>query len=460
MELSRNRAIKIFLFIIVIFFSNIFIIKNAFLNKEYVMLEIEAKSEIEGDFQLFVPDNGKWTEESSQKISYLTPGEKKKLEFKIPYGIDKVRFDLIANTKNTMLDNIDIKFFYKSWSLRYNKEISISETNQVKYDYKNNKLIIEANGNDPYLTLEITKDLFSSSIDPWYDLINIVLRGLICLFVDILLLLVAVKSKSVVGLMVELFNSRSLIWNLAKNDFKTKYAGSYLGIIWAFIQPVVTILLYWFVFGFGLKAGSPIKDVPFILWFITGLVPWFFFQEGIMNATTCMMEYSYLVKKVVFKISVLPIIKIISALFIHVVFVIFLMVVAISYKVKFGIITFQLIYYSFCTFILMLGISYATSAIVLFFKDLTQIISIFLQIGMWMTPIIWSYTIIPEKYQWIAKLNPMFYIVEGYRDTLLNHVWFWDRYYQTALFWVITLICFGAGALIFKKLKPHFSDVL
>ena len=113
-----------------------------------------------------------------------------------------------------------------------------------------------------------------------------------------------------------------------------------------------------------------------------------------------------------------------------------------------------------CTFILVLGISYATSAIILFFKDLMQIISIVLQLGMWMTPIMWSYTIIPEKYQWIAKLNPMFYIVEGYRDTLLRHVWFWERYFQTALFWVVALSFFGIGALIFKKLKPHFSDVL
>ncbi|MGG7153515.1 ABC transporter permease, partial [Clostridium neonatale] len=105
-------------------------------------------------------------------------------------------------------------------------------------------------------------------------------------------------------------------------------------------------------------------------------------------------------------------------------------------------------------------ISYATCAIVVFFKDLGQIISIFLQVGMWMTPIMWSYTIVPEKYQWIFKLNPMYYIAEGYRDTFINHVWFTERYFQTVYFWIVSVVLFIIGTMIFNKLKPHFADVL
>ncbi|MGG7153662.1 ABC transporter permease, partial [Clostridium neonatale] len=148
---------------------------------------------------------------------------------------------------------------------------------------------------------------------------------------DLCIFILFVKSKSIANLVKDLYLNKRLIWNLSKNDFKTKYAGSYLGIIWAFIQPIVTILVYWFVFEFGLKAGSPIENVPFVLWFMAGLIPWFFFQEALMNATNCMMEYSYLVKKVVFKISILPIVKIISALFVHLVFIGFLFLVASIY---------------------------------------------------------------------------------------------------------------------------------
>ena len=77
-----------------------------------------------------------------------------------------------------------------------------------------------------------------------------------------------------------------------------------------------------------------------------------------------------------------------------------------------------------------------------------------------MTPIMWSYTILPDKLKWFAKLNPMYYIVEGYRDTLINKVWFWDRYFQTVYFWLLSISFFVLGSIIFKKLKPHFSDVL
>jgi len=96
----------------------------------------------------------------------------------------------------------------------------------------------------------------------------------------------------------------------------------------------------------------------------------------------------------------------------------------------------------------------------LFFKDLGQLINIFLQIGIWATPIMWSYNIIPEKYQWIVKLNPMLYIVEGYRDSFINNIWFWEKQIQTIYFWLISLSLFFMGAIIFKRLKPHFADVL
>ena len=96
----------------------------------------------------------------------------------------------------------------------------------------------------------------------------------------------------------EIYKNRKLVFSLAKNDFKTKYAGSYFGTIWAFIQPIVTICVYWFVFGLALRNGSD-KGVPFVLWLIAGLIPWFFFQEGLIGGTNALLEYNYLVKKVV-----------------------------------------------------------------------------------------------------------------------------------------------------------------
>lgn len=267
--------------------------------------------------------------------------------------------------------------------------------------------------------------------------------------------------KKILALPAELYQNRKLVLSLAKNDFKTKYAGSYLGIVWAFIQPIVTILVYWFVFSVGLKAGT-VSDYPFVLYLVSGIIPWFFFQDALNGGTNALIEYNYLVKKVVFKISILPIVKIISALFVHVFFVAFALLLCACYGYTPSLYTLQIIYYSVCTFLFVLGLVYATSAIVIFFRDLTQIISIFLQVGVWLTPIMWDIDML-SSHPWLIKLfklNPMYYVVTGYRDSMLGHVGIWNHASWTIYFWVVTILLFGLGSVIFKRLKPHFADVL
>lgn len=259
----------------------------------------------------------------------------------------------------------------------------------------------------------------------------------------------------------EIYKNRKLVFSLAKNDFKTKYAGSYFGTVWAFVQPIVTICVYWFVFGLALRNGSD-KGVPFVLWLIAGLVPWFFIQEGLTGGTNALLEYNYLVKKVVFNISVLPVVKIISAMFVHAFFVLFTIILYAAYGKLPDLYYLQIIYYSGCVFLLVLGLSYATSAIVIFFRDLTQIINIVLQVGVWLTPIMWDVNML-SNYPWLIKLfklNPMYYIVTGYRDSMLGHVWFWNHWGWTVYFWIVTVVLFALGSWIFKRLKPHFADVL
>lgn len=266
------------------------------------------------------------------------------------------------------------------------------------------------------------------------------------------------------GLPVELWQNRHLIWKLAKNDFKKRYAGSYLGAVWAMAQPVVTVAMYYIVFDRILGSAPPRlnngTEVPFVLFLTAGLVPWFYFTEALNNGTNALLEYNYLVKKVVFKISILPIIKIIAATFIHVFFVCILLVVAAIYGYYPSIYTIQIVYYSACLFIFVLALSYTTCAVVVFFKDLSQIISIALQIGMWATPILWNINDLSDKWMAIVKLNPVVYIVNGYRSAIYEKEWFFGDFFSTMYFWIVTVVLFGIGALIFKRLKVHFADVM
>ena len=257
---------------------------------------------------------------------------------------------------------------------------------------------------------------------------------------------------------VHIRESKTLLLSLVRNDFKQQYLGSSLGLIWAFVQPIAMICIMWFVFQVGFKA-QPVSDVPFILWLSAGMIPWFFFADSVGQGTNSITGNSYLVKKVVFRVSILPLVKIISSLYIHIFFVFFLMLMFFIYGYSPSIYWIQLPYYIFCTIVLVIGISWLTSAVNVFFRDMGQIIAIVLQFGFWATPIFWQMSMVPEKYQWIIKLNPMFYIIDGYRNSFVEHVWFWEAYKITPYF-LTTTILFVLGAIVFKKLRPHFADVL
>ena len=259
----------------------------------------------------------------------------------------------------------------------------------------------------------------------------------------------------------ELWRNKTLVWKLGKNDFKTKYAGSYFGILWAFVQPMVTILIYIFIFQFGFRVMDTPNGYPYALWLIAGIIPWFFFSEGIINATNCLMEYSYLVKKVVFKISVLPLVKILSALFVHLFIAFAIFVYIIMGKTPIVQMA-QLGYYTICAICLITAIAYFTCSIVPFFRDFGTIINILMQVGMWACPIMWDMSTfkMPAKVEFLLKLNPLYYVVQGYRDSFMDGIWFFERPKMTIYFWVVTLIIGVIGFTVFRRLRVHFSDVL
>ena len=269
----------------------------------------------------------------------------------------------------------------------------------------------------------------------------------------------------VISLLKELVKNRRLMWDLAKADFRKRFVGSYFGIIWMFVQPIVTVLIYWLIFGpIGFKSAPPVPNASDVQWLVPGIAPWFFFAEALNCGTGCLQEYNYLVKKVVFKVEMLPIIKLISCLFVHGFFVAIMFVVFLISGKAPQISWLQVFYYGFAASMLALAISYFTSAIQVFFKDMAQIVSICLQFGMWLTPIMYSEQLFLDKgltmAPMILKLNPFYYIAAGYRDSMLTGDGFWMRPTLGLYFWVVTIAMMLVGLKVFKRLRPHFSDVL
>lgn len=255
------------------------------------------------------------------------------------------------------------------------------------------------------------------------------------------------------------FKYRTVVWSLAKNDIKSRYLGSTLGSVWIFLLPLVNLFIMWFAFEHGLKTGAQ-HGVPFILWLITGMFPWTFFSESISSSTSSILEKSFLVKKVVFNVELLPLIKIVASLILFGFLSLVMILVFFAYGIFPDRYWLQIPYYAMCLILLVMSFSWFTSAVVVFYRDLGQVVSVGLQIGFWATPIFWSPALLPDQYRFITFLNPVNYIVSGYRDSFIVKSWFWEMPWQTLYFWTFIFVFSISGLLVFKKLRPHFADVL
>jgi len=257
----------------------------------------------------------------------------------------------------------------------------------------------------------------------------------------------------------QIYFNRRMLWNLIRSDFKNRYLGNHFGIIWAFIQPLVMVLVYWFVFTHGLKAIQ-IHSVPFLIWLLTGLVPWFFMSDAISSSSRAVVDQAFLVKKIVFEVKLLPVVKIGSAILVNIGFWLFFVLCLLAYGFYPNWLWLQLIYYFVCMLCFMMGFGLLLAALTPFMLDVAQFVSIFLQIMFWVTPIFWNQDLLADGYIWLYKLNPFAYIIGGIRDALLFHKVFWSDYGLALYFWALVLVLFWCGNRVFTKLRPHFADVL
>lgn len=257
-----------------------------------------------------------------------------------------------------------------------------------------------------------------------------------------------------------LFKNRKLAFKLGKNDFRNRFANTSLGAIWGFAQPFVFMITYVIVFQYILHSGSSGK-YPYVVWFLPGMSMWMFCSDAILTASNSIRNYSYLVKKVVFPVDIIPIISLTSASFIG----IFLMFIAVVVSSIFGYIPnfLNVLYILLCAIIFIIALTRLTSAITTVVPDFAQLLAIVIQLCMWFTPIVWNLSMINNQtFVKLFKCMPFTYLVEGFRQAFMeNSTIITDENYMfTIIFWVITIIIFVWGNRVFKKTKKDFADVL
>lgn len=270
---------------------------------------------------------------------------------------------------------------------------------------------------------------------------------------------ISTPTLTLVQFFRQVFRHRDMILALAVRDLQSRYVGTLGGFLWAFVHPFAIVAVFYFVFAVGFRAQGP-SSTPFILWFVCGLVPWFFFNDALLAITNSITSNAHLVKKTIFPTEVLPLVHVISSLFPHLMFMSILVGMLVFFNIPFSIERLLVVYYLVCTVTLVLGLGWLLSAMQVFYRDIAQAMTIILNLWFWVTPIVWSQAIVPEEYRSLLSYNPIFYIVEGYRGLMIYNTTVWPTAQQTVCFWGISLTFLFVGIYVFRRLKPEFADVI
>lgn len=255
--------------------------------------------------------------------------------------------------------------------------------------------------------------------------------------------------------LIEIYNYRQMIFSLVKRDLKGRYKGSVLGFLWTFINPLMQLVVYTIVFSVIMRAG--IKD--YYMFLFVALVPWIFFSTSIAGGSSCIRAQQSMVQKIYFPREVLPI-SFVTTQFINMLlsFIVVLLVVIVTGREVSPLAMLCLPLIWIIEYVLALGITLLTSAITVYFRDLEYLLGIITMAWQFLTPVMYSMDMIPEKYKWVFGLNPMTYIIVAYRDIL-----YYSRVPELST--LISSIVIGIaflviGWLVFRKLQKHFVEEL
>ncbi len=248
----------------------------------------------------------------------------------------------------------------------------------------------------------------------------------------------------------------AMVFQLALNDFKSKYAGSVLGALWALAEPLFTVLLYWFVYtvAFG---GQAVGGVPYYVWLSVGLAPWLFISDGLKAITLSYRDYSYLIKKTRFDSAILPTVRGVSASLSHLIFLCIALILC-AFEGVLLINPLILLLFFAITLLFIIATGRILAICCAKYRDVANGVSVVLNIGFWLTPVFWSVTNLSGRLSGGIMLNPFAIIVEGYRASV-----FCGNMPTSKQLVYLLLLCgvlWITGSFVQKKYLPEIADCL
>lgn len=267
--------------------------------------------------------------------------------------------------------------------------------------------------------------------------------------------------NSFIRLARQTWGNRAITWELARRDLYKKYKGAALGVLWAGAHPITYVFVYWFAVVIGLRgARGTGSEFPYILWLIPGMFAWQTISGAISDCGRSIRSHSELVTKIVFPSITIPQFSVISIFFVHIGLMLFSLTLFLVLGYPPQAYWLQLPYFMVCSFLFCIVVATFFSALTAYSRDLMQFIRTLTQILFWFTPILWPLENISGALSTVIKLNPVVYLVEGYRLAMVYKRWFWTSPVWTLYFWILLVVMLCVTVFIWNRMSNDFADVL
>jgi len=275
-----------------------------------------------------------------------------------------------------------------------------------------------------------------------------------------------IPMKSAIKVLREQIDNFYLIRRLSLYELKSKNYNNYLGVAWEVINPCIQILIYWFVFG-TLRDRAPIEmggeTVPFFSWLLAGFFIWIFCFQSIIQGSRSIYSRLRMLSKMNFPMSIIPNFAIFSKFYVHLIAFAISVIILQFMGYFINIYYLQFFYYIFAAFCLMFAISLITSTISTIIRDVHMFLSSTLRMLLYVSGVLWPISRLADFPIMITilKLNPIFYLIEGYRSAFFGTEWYFITHWEyTLYFWGLVVVLFLFGFMLHVKFRRHFIDYL
>ena len=250
-----------------------------------------------------------------------------------------------------------------------------------------------------------------------------------------------------------------LIQRLAQFQIKITNHNNYLGIAWEVLNPALQIMVYWLVFGLGIRSNAPIHGIPFVFWLLVGISMWFFINQGVLEGTKSISQKFNQVAKMNFPLSIIPTYIVTSRFYGHLGLLAIIIIACMFNGIIPSIHIVQLLIYVPFAYLLTSSVALLTSTLGILIRD-TQAL---MRILFYMSPILW----VPKNHgvsgliHQIMLFNPVYFIAESYRAAILFHQWYFIDHWKLMLYNVIIILLFFiVGSILHRRYRDHFADFL